>query len=231
VTKRLVLLAAAGTSLLALSGCAQSGNVAAHVGDSTVSTSDVDFLTRMQCDTLDKAAADPAQAAQGGAQMVATSRIRTTMVNTLIQAELNRQLAAKEDLSYDRTTLRNVMVQFESVVKQVPTKDQARFRDLVEKVYRGQLQVYAKAQSELASQGTEEPSQDDVDKAISAIEAKFRKSVDVEVNPEFGADSDGVAGADDPSLSRAVSSFAKQSRSAQPDATWVSKLPADQRCG
>ena len=231
MTNRLVLLAVAGTSLLALTGCTQSGNVAARVGDTTVPTSDVDFLTRMQCDTLDKAAQDPAQAAQGGAQMVATSQIRTTMVNTLIQAELNRQLAAEEHLSYDKATLRNVMVQFESVVKQVPAADQDRFRNLVEDVYRGQLQVYSKAQSDLAGQGAEDPSQDQVDQAITAIQAKFRKSVHVEVNPEYGADAEGVAGAADPSLSRAVSSFAKQSRSAQPDATWVSGLPADQRCG
>lgn len=231
MTNRLVLLAVAGTSLLALTGCAQSGNVAAQVGDATITTSDVDFLTRMQCDTLDKAAKDPAQAAQGGAQMVATAQIRRTMVNTLVQAELNRQLAAKEDLSYDKTTLSNVMVQFESVVKEVPAADQDRFRALVEDVYRGQLQVYSKAQDELASQGAGQPSQDQVDQAITDIQTKFRKSVDVVVNPEYGPDADGVAGAADPSLSRAVSSFAKQSGSAQPDATWVSKLPADQRCG
>ena len=231
MTNRLVLLAVAGASVLALTGCAQSGNVAARVGDTTVPTSEVDFLTRMQCATLDKAAEDPTQAEQGGARMVATSQIRTTMVNTLVQAELNRQLAAKEHLSYDRTTLRNVMVQFGSVVDQVPAKDRDRFRDLVEDIYRGQLQVYAKAESQLAGQGVESPSQDQVDQAIAAVQAKFRKSVDVDVNPEYGADADGVAGAGDPSLSLAVSSFAKQSRSAQPDAVWVSKLPADQRCG
>jgi hypothetical protein len=231
VTKRLVLLAVAGTSLLALTGCTQSGNVAARVGDATVPTSDVDFLSRMQCDTLDKAAADPAQAAQGGVQMVATSQVRTTMVNTLIQAELNRQIAAKDDLSYDKATLRNVMVQFESVVKAVPRADQARFRELVRDIYRGQLQVYSKAQSDLASQGVEQPSQDQVNKAIAAIQAKYRKSVGVEVNPVYGADADGVAGAEDPSLSRAVSSFAKKERSGQPDPVWVGKLPPDQRCG
>jgi hypothetical protein len=231
VTNRLVLLAVAGTSLLALTGCTQTGNVAARVGDATVPTSEVDFLARMQCDTLDKAAAEPAQAQQGSVQMVPTSQIRTTMLNTLVQAELNRQIAARDDLSYDSATLRNVMVQFESVVKQVPRADQSRFREVVEDIYRGQLQVYSKAQSELASEGTEEPSQDQVDQAIAAIQAKYRKSVGVDVNPVYGADADGVAGAADPSLSRAVSSFARNSRSAQPDTAWVGKLPADQRCG
>jgi hypothetical protein len=225
VTNRLVLLAAAGTSLLALTGCAQTGNVAARVGDTVVPTSEVDFLARMQCETLDRAAG------QGNSQMVAKSQVRTTMVNTLVQAELDRQIAAKENLSYDTTTLRNVMAQFESVVAQVPKADQARFRSLVEDIYRGQLQVYTKAQSELAGQGVDEPSQDQVDKEIAAIQLKYRKSVGVHVNPAYGADADGVAGATDPSISLAVSPFAKKARAGQPDSAWVGTLPANQRCG
>jgi hypothetical protein len=230
VAKRLVLLAVAGTALLALTGCTQSGNVAARVGDTTVPTSEVDFLTRMQCDTLDKAAHDPAQAQQG-VQTVAISQIRTGMVNTLVEAELNRQLAHAQHLTYDRATLRTVMDQFESVVKQVPAKDQDRFRDLVESIYRGQLQVYTLAQGQLEDQGVANPTQDQVDGAVASIQDKFRKTVDVEVNPEYGADASGVAGKVDPSLSLAVSSFAKKSRSAQPDQTWVTTLPANQRCG
>jgi hypothetical protein len=110
---RLVLLAVAGTSLLALTGCTQSPSVAARVDGATVSTSDVDFLTRMQCDTLDKAAANPAaQAQSGGVQTVSKAQVRTGMVNTLIQTELNRQIAAKQHLGYDRATLRQVMDQF-----------------------------------------------------------------------------------------------------------------------
>jgi hypothetical protein len=233
---RLVLLAVAGTSMLALTGCTQSGNVAARVGDTTVPTSEVDFLTRMQCDSLDKAAENPQQGQ--AAQTVPTSQIRTNMVNALIQSELNRRLAASKDLSYDTATLRSVMQQFETTVKDVPKKDQDRFRDLVEDVYRGQLQVYTLAQNELGGSAT----QDQVQQAVAKIQDEFRKSVDVDVNPEYGADADGVAGSVDPSLSRAVSSFAKQSRSAPPDQStdpdvsaryeaWVGKLPADQKCG
>ena len=227
---RLILLAVAGTSVLALSACAPTGNVAARVGDADVSTSDVDFLARMQCTTLDKAAEDPTQAQQG-TQQVATSQIRTSMVNLLVQAELNRQLAEREDLSYDRTTLRNAMVQFEPVVKMAPEEDQTRFRDIIEDVYRGQLEVYELAQRQLASQGESTPSQDQVDQAISKIQDDFRKTVDVDVNPAYGADDSGTAGTVDPSLSVAVSSFAKQSQSRQPDSAWVSALPDNQRCG
>lgn len=226
---RLVVLAVAGASLLALSGCSQSGTVAAKVGDRTVPTSDVDFLTRMQCDALEKAANDPAQA--GGAQMVAVSQVRTSMLNTLVQAELDRQLAEQKHLSYDQATLRNVMVQFQSVLDEVPAKDRDRFRDIVEDVYRGQLQVYSLAQQRLVAEGKDNPSQSDVDKAISAIQDEYRKTVKVDVNPQYGPDADGVAGKADPSLSLAVSSFAKQSRSSQPQASWIAKLPDNQRCG
>lgn len=226
---RLVLLAAAGASVLVLSGCTASGNVAARVGDDTITTSEVDFLTRMQCDALDRAAEDPSS--QGSNQMVPKSQVRSGMVNTLVQDALNRQLAARDDLQYDKATLRSVMEQFESVVATAPAKDRDRFRSVVEDVYRGQLQVYTLAQDKLRSSGVANPSQQQVDQAVAAIQDDFRKKVDVEVNPRYGADASGVAGSTDPSLSLPVSSFAKKSASAKPDATWVGQLPADQRCG
>jgi hypothetical protein len=225
---RLVLLAVAG-AMLALTGCTQSGNVAARVGDTTVPTSEVDFLTRIQCASLDKAAEDPQQGQP--AQTVATSQIRVGMVNTLVEAELNRQLAEREELTYDRATLRNVMSQFEATVDQVPGADQDRFREIVEGVYRGQLQVYALAEYNLSTEGVDDPGQDELAQAVARIQDDFRKSVDVEINPEYGADADGVAGTVDPSLSLAVSSFAKQGRATQPEPDWVAALPADQRCG
>ena len=63
------------------------------------------------------------------------------------------------------------------------------------------------------------------------LDLRDMHAIDIDVNPAYGPDDSGNAGAVDPSLSVAVSSFAKQSRSAQPDSAWVSKLPADQRCG
>lgn len=226
---RLVLLAVAGTSVLALSACAPSGNVAAKVGDDTITTSEVDFLTRVQCAALDRASKNPSSA--GTTQMVPMAQVRTGMVNTLVQDALNHQLAERDDLDYDKSTLRSVMAQFEAVVAQTPAKDRDRFRSLVEDVYRGQLQVYTLAQQQLRSAGITNPSQEQVDQAVSAIQDDFRKGIDIKINPRYGADDSGVAGSVDPSLSRAVSSFAKKSVSAKPDAAWVGTLPADQRCG
>jgi hypothetical protein len=229
---RLVLLAVGGASMLVLTGCSQSGDVAARVGDTTVPTSDVDFLTKVQCDILDKAA----RKTPGQVQAVPTSRVRTQWVNALVEAELNRQLAARDDLSYDRATLRSAMDQFESALSQAPADDRDRAREMIEGIYRGQLEVVALAQKDLADQGVSDPSQDQVSGAVTKILDDFRKDIDIKINPAYGPGSDGVAGSVDPSLSRAVSSFAKQSRdgqsaTAEPDATWVGDLPADQRCG
>jgi hypothetical protein len=228
---RLVLLAVGGASMLALSGCARSGDVAARVGDTTVPTSDVDLLTDVQCKSLDKAAKDPSQAGQ--VQPVARATLRTIMVNALVDAEVNRQLASSEHLSYDKTQLASAVKQYESTVGNAPEADRVRYRDLIETILRGQLQAISQIEDQFTGQ---QPSNDQVRKAIADFEAKMRAKVDLDVNPQYGPDKDGVAGSVDPSLSLAVSSFAKHSRDAlsatsQPDATWVSDLPADQRCG
>lgn len=225
---RLVLLALTGAVAFGLTGC-QSGNLAAEVNGTEIDTEDVDFLTRMQCAAIDAAAADPEQAAQ--VQQISTREVRGQMVNALIQAELNRQLAEQEDADYDRATYRQVMDQFEPAVQAAPKEDRDRFRDLVGSFYRGQLEVYAVVQRKLAAAGVTQPGEQEMQEGVSAIQADFLKTSDVEINPVYGPDAGSLAGAVDPSLSLAVSDFAKESSSATPAPTFISRLPDDLRCG
>ena len=104
-------------------------------------------------------------------------------------------------------------------------------RDLVGSFYRGQLQVYALATAKLAAGGLAEPTQEIVDEAVNALQADFRKTADVTVNPVYGADDSGVAGTTDPSLSKAVSDYAKDAVSDTPSGPFVDALPAGARCG
>ena len=235
---RLVLLIVGVASTLVLTGCDQSGSVAARVGDTTVPTSDIDFLTKVQCDILDRAV----EKNLGQVQAVPVSQVRIQWVNALVESELNRQLAAREDLSYDKATLRSAMDQFESTLSQAPAADRDRARELIETIYRGQLEVVGLAQSDLADQGVTNPSEDEIRATVTKILADFRKKVDVEINPAYGPDADDAAGTVDPSLSRAVSSFARFSAEAPPSqstsaddaakySAWVGGLPPDQRCG
>ena len=225
---RLVLLALAGAVTFGLTGC-QSGNRAAEVGGDVITTSDVDFLTRMQCDAIADAAKDPAQADQ--VQQISTRQVRTQMVNALVQAALNRQLADKTGADYDRATYRQVMDQFEPAVQAAPKKDRERFRDLVGSFYRGQLEVYTVAQRKMAEAGIAQPTDQEVQDAVTAVQEDFRKSVDIDINPVYGPDAAGVAGAVEPSLSLAVSDFAKQSSAAEPAPTFIARLPKNMRCG
>jgi hypothetical protein len=170
------------------------------------------------------------------------SQVRIQWVNALVEAELNRQLAARDDLSYDRATLRSAMDEFEPTLTRAPARDRDRARDMIESIYRGQLQVVALAERHLADTGVTQPSDAQVRAAVSRILADFRKKVDVEVNPAYGPGPDDAAGSVDPSLSRAVSSYARHSVEAPPSqstpadeaqkySAWVNDLPADQRCG
>ncbi|MFL6156582.1 MAG: hypothetical protein ACJ72D_10840 [Marmoricola sp.] len=227
---RLVLLAAAGVSALLLSGCSQSlgGDVAATVDGGTISNGDVRFLARLQCDAINAAAKDPAQASS--VQPVSRKQIRADMVNALVQSRLNGELAKEQGVSYDRATYRQVMDQFEQSVKAAPAKDQARFRSMIGKLYQGQLEVYAIAAQELGAQGVDKPTQQQVQEQVNKIENDYRKQAEVKIDPVYGA-SKGVAGTADTSLSEPVSSFAKGSVASPEDASWVGKLPANQKCG
>jgi hypothetical protein len=227
---RLVPLAAVAVVATAgLSGCTQVGSHAAQVGDQVITNDDVSFLTRMQCDALDKAALDPAQS--GSVQATPTRLVRAQMLNALIQGALDNQLGAAQHADYDRATFRAAMDQFEAAVQAAPPADRNRFRDVVAGFYRGQLEVLTLAEAGLAQAGVTQPNQQIVQQAISALEADYRKKVTITVNPVYGANAGGVAGSVEPSLSLPVSAFAKDASSSTPSAGFVAGLPTNQRCG
>ena len=227
--RHLVLLAAAGASVLSLTGCSQTGGVAATVDGKSISTDDVDFLAVRQCSAINAARQDPAQSSQ--VQTVSRKQVRAAMLNAMVQAELNRELGAQENVSYDKTSYRQAMDSFEPEVQKAPAKDRTRFRDLIGSFYRGQLRVYAIAARDLGNQGVAEPTQEQLAGTVATLQNDFRAKADIDVDPESGADDRGVAGAADNSLSKAVSTFAKASVAGTEDPTWVEALPANQKCG
>jgi hypothetical protein len=228
---RLVLLAVAGVCALSLSGCSRSagGDIAATVDGTDIPTSDVNFLARLQCTAINDAVKDPSQSAN--VQTVSRKSIRASMVNALVQQQLNTELAHEQGVTYDRATYRQVMDQFEQTVKQAPSKDQAHFRDLVGGLYQGQLEVYAIAAAQLSAQGVAQPSQQQVEALVTKLQSDFRTKAKVTIDPVYGAGKSGIAGTTDTSLSKAVSSFAKASAASPEDPAWAGKLPANQKCG
>ena len=227
----LVLLAAAGASVLVLSGCSRSlgGDVAATVDGTTITNADVSFLAKMQCDAINEAVKDPAQS--GNVQAVSRKQLRADMLNALVQAQLDSDLAKKQHVSYDRATYRQVMDQFEQAVQAAPKKDRSRFRDLVGSLYQGKLEAYAIAAEQLTAQGVSQPSQQQVESVVASLERGLLLKADIHIDPVYGADAQGLAGGGDASLSKPISSFAKASTASPEDASFVSGLPPYQRCG
>ena len=228
---RLVVLAAAGASVLALTGCSPSmgGDVAATVDGPAITNSEVKVLARMQCTAIDDSAKDPAQA--GSVQAVSRKQIRAQMPNALVQAQLNGELAKEQDVSYDRATYRQVMDQFEQAVQKAPEQDRARFRELVGSLYQGQLEVYAIAARDLGAQGVEKPTQQQVEALVSKLQDDFRAKAKVKIDPVYGAGRSGLAGSTDTSLSKPISAFAKSSVASAEDPAWIGQLPANEKCG
>ena len=65
---------------------------------------------------------------------------------------------------------------------------------------------------------------------VPAVQVSSSKA-SVKIDPIYGAGKAGIAGASDTSLSKPLSAFAKASVASPEDASWVGKLPANQKCG
>ncbi len=210
---------------LLLGGCSQDSGVAARVDGTVIPMSDVDLLTRVQCDSM------AAQRGMPGASAVPISKVRAQAVNALVEAEINSQLGAAEQPEYDTAQYRAALEQLDGALDTVKAKDRDATRELITRFYRGQFQLMALAQAELADKGVTKPNDDELRNAEAALQGRFRTSVSIRIDPSFGPDAEGVAGQQDPSISVPVSAFAKQAASSDPAPSWVMGLPDAQRCG
>lgn len=219
----LKLVAVPVLALALLTGCSDPEGTAAKVGDANVPMSDVDLLTRVQCDLANGA---PSQ--QG-----ATPRrvVRAQSLDLLVDRALLLQLADTGNGNFDGELYRNSVSQLDAQLASVPAGDRKEVLDLLHSYYRAALKVQQMGVAELRGQGVSKPSNDQLQKAVDKLKTDYRKQVGVDVNPVFSPDKDGNAGRSESSVSVAVSDYAKQAGKAKPDAAWVAGLPADARCG
>jgi len=224
---RLVIAAAAGASVLALTGCAPTGDVAAEIGNAKISSSDVDFLAGVYCAESNKAAA-------GGtsqAQPVTKQAIRASMLTMLLETQIESQLGNAAKLPVDQANVTQQLAQYAGTFTATSAADQKRYLALFRKLYEARTQFQALVTQEAVAAGaTAQPTTEQ----LQAIAAKnfdtFVSTKHVEIDPVYGVDKK-LVGNIDPSISLPRSSFAKKASAAQPDAAWVSGLPKNQRCG
>jgi hypothetical protein len=214
---------AVAAALAVLSGCDQSPQTAARVGSDTISTHDVELMAQALCEEQSGATGQNPAARP-------VSAVNSAALGALISSAIDRQYAAEHDLNYDRVSMAQQLEQLQPLIDKLPAKDQARTHELIKELFEGQLQVFQEAVAKLRATGVQ-PTQALVQQAAQATEAEYAKKLDIDVNPRFDAPGPGHEGDGAQSLSRAVSSDAKTAQGADPDPSWVSGLPATQRCG
>src|SRR5690606_34165864 len=157
----------------------------ARVDGTVIPMSDVDLLTLVQCDSM------KAQRGAPGATVVPVSQVRAQAVNALVEAEINGKIGAAEKVDYDTEQYRTALDQLEDALGTVKAGDRAATRELITRFYRGQFQLMALAQAELAGKGVTKPNDDELRNAEAALQSRFRTSADIRIDPSFGPDAKG----------------------------------------
>ncbi len=227
---RLVLGSAAAASVLLLSACSPTGDVAVKVGDETFATSDVDLLTDFQCGYLASLLEDPAMAGQVAA--VPLQRARTDMASILVASALDGLIAERFGVEVDEARLREPMGQLEPTIEKTATgEDRERLRELVADSIANGFAVNDVVAAQIAQEIGSQATQEQVVQATFLLRTDEASTAGVDVDPVFGLSADGLSPGDDPSLSLTVSDFATKVAASPPDAELVDALPAAQRCG
>lgn len=215
---------------LALTGCSGqglapgAGGVAARVGDDTVSVQDVNLITDVSCSVS-------AQSQSSSSSVEPISLVRMQSLNSLVNSTLIQQLVKKDPATYSPTQLTAAMASVESQLSSVPKDKRTKVLGLLRTFYIGELELIDLGTRQLQAKGTNSPTQDDALNAGYAMLDKFAKTVKTSVDPQYAPGTDHQPGNGIRSLSKAVSSFAKQSDSTSPTQTWTTALPKNQQCG
>jgi hypothetical protein len=226
-TRRLALAAAAVTGLVTLTGCGDSlaPGAASVVDGHTITRQQVDDLAAAQCAGV-KVAAE-----QGQGQAVPRKQLTQRALGLLIDIRLNLDYGDSLGLHPRQSQVIADYAQVDPLIKALPSRyqgylsdvfhDWARGRDMVEQVGEAATGTTANATN--------------ADQVLNAGYAKretwLKKDASIHTDPVYAPGKVGWPGEGDSSVSRPVSSFAKSAGKAQPSASFVSGLPAGQRCG
>lgn len=227
-TSRIAALAIVAPLVLGLSGCTGGldADVAATVGDTTISRADVDLLSKVIC--KDRVAA----VKQGGASAAAYAQVEANAVNVLVETERTARFAEELGAPFDEAELRTRMASIAPLLKGLDEDDADDVRRMVREIQISDLQLQAIGAQVLQQQGAENPDgQAQANAGYNLRKQQFDDQVQVEVAPDYAPNQAGEAGKGNESLSTPVSSFAKQGVLAQPEPAWAAGLPADQKCG
>jgi hypothetical protein len=221
-----VALAAIGTAMV-LGGCGSVPAGTASVVDGTkISRSDVNELADAQCAGITQAA----KSGQGPSDETARKQLVQQALTLLMDIELNLRFGESEHITARPQEAAATYSQVGPLIKTLPEKYQPFMEDTFHRWAEGR-DILTQVGEQASGQ---QPGASNAEQLLNAgyqQREPWLKKIDIETDPRYGPAGIGWPGGADPSVSKAVSSFAKTSTKAQPDAAWVSALPANQKCG
>lgn len=211
--------------LLPLSACGElTPGTAAVVDGVRISRQQVDDLAQAQCDAAD------ASAQPGGSSALPISRVRQQSLGLLMDTALSKQYAAEKGITADQKVADGIYAQFAAEIEKVPASARATLAQDFKDWTLGRAAMVAVGSEETG----EAASQANLEKLMTTglnIREKWLPTVQVDTDARYAPAKNGFPGAGDGSVSKATSSFAKDTVAQQPDPAWVGSLPADQKCG
>ena len=207
----------------ALTACTAHPGAAAEVGSDRISDGHLDQVASALCS---------AQNIQSGIPQPLSSRAaRQGALSVLVNSELSLQYGRAKGIEPSQQQVSGAVAANQQTLNSLPTAEQAAFEDTLRKYSEAQLIAIEAGKRALASKGTTIPSaQQALTAGQQVVQAWARRHVDVSVDPRYGRFVDGALQPASGSLSVAASSQAVAGASANPGQSWVSSLPANQKC-
>jgi hypothetical protein len=172
------------------------------------------------------------RAAESGNQSVPTavSRVKQQALGLLIDTELSLQYGKEEGIKPSRVLYDGFYKQFDPIISTLPGKTQTVLTDVFQRWSKGRATL---VQAGTKATGLEWTLQNTEQLVTAGLEdrAKWLEDSDITTDPRYAPTEQGFPGGGDGSVSRAGSDFAKGAAATESDPSWVSGLPADQKCG
>jgi hypothetical protein len=218
ITKVSVLVAAAA---MALSGCGLHPGTAAVVGADQISDSHVDAVAQALCS---------ANASGGGGQpAVATKGARQGALRVLLDSALSIQFGDQKGVVASQSQVSAALAQNHDGIQALPKDERAVFTQTLKEYAEGQLMLIDIGRRSLTEQGKAKVTDTEAVAEGQRLREKYAKTIKIEVDPRYGTFDNGTLSSQSGSLAVAESKAAKDGQGG--NATFVSGLPATQKCG
>jgi hypothetical protein len=207
----------------ALTACTAHPGAAAVVGSDRISDGHLDDVARALC---------TAQKIQTSVPQPLSSRAaRQGALSVLLNSELSLQFGRAKGIEPSQGQVSGAVAANQQTLDKLPTEEKAAFEDTLRKYSEAQLILIEAGRRAYAAKGSTIPSaQQALTAGQQARDAWVRRHVDVSVDPRYGRFVSGALQPAGGSLSVAASSQAVAGSSANPGQSWVSSLPANQKC-